>query len=221
MTRYTRWLWFLLPLGIVLGFERLVIGLLSALQEKGDLLGPRLFFWLPFLSALPPLLLLLVAWQRRRRCVGSRVPWFSRAALSSDIGWGVLTGLACLAVFVGSLQFMKLLGVPGPDFTRFQPEHHLYFTTLGALLPALAEELYFRGFLAERFSDLRLVLRSGLASAAFALWHVQSPSYLLHTFLIGVILALCVQRRGCLLPAIVAHGIANAGAGLLIVKGWA
>lgn len=205
-------------MGIALGFERLVIGLIGVWQQMGGGLDPRLFFYLPFLSALPPLLLLGVAWQRRRRDHGPRQALVSRAGLASDLGWGALIGLACVAVFVASLQTLKLLGVPGPDFTRLQPAHHLYFSTLGALLPAVAEELYFRGFLAERFRDLRPALRMGLASAAFALWHLQTPSYLLHTFAIGLMLAWLVYRRGRLLPAVVAHALANVAAGLLIIS---
>jgi len=49
---------------------------------------------------------------------------------------------------------------------------------------------------------------------------VLSPSYLLHPFLIGLILGAVVLRSGRLLPAMLAHGLAKMAAGLLIVHGW-
>jgi membrane protease YdiL (CAAX protease family) len=82
------------------------------------------------------------------------------------------------------------------------------------------EELYFRGFLMARFRDLRPTLLIALTSVSFSLWHVLSPSYLLHTFIIGLILGLTVHRTQRLLPAMIAHSLANAAAGLLIIRGF-
>lgn len=219
-SRFARWLWLLLPLVLALGFERLIVGLLGALHRHLGGLDARLLFYLPFLSAIPPLVLLLLAWRLRPRDPAVRLPLASRETIAVDVFLGAITAAACVAAFVGSLALLKALGIAGPDFRRFETAHHLYFSTVGAMLPAVAEELYFRGFLAERFRDLRLLQRITLASASFALWHVQSPSYLLHTFLIGLILGWIVQRTGRLLPAMLAHALANMAAVLLIVRAW-
>ena len=72
----------------------------------------------------------------------------------------------------------------------------MYFSTIGALVPGITEEIYFRGFLAKAFDDLSAATIILLTSLSFSLWHVLTPAYLLHTFLIGLVLAVAYHRTG-------------------------
>jgi membrane protease YdiL (CAAX protease family) len=218
--RHARWLWLLLPLGIMLAFDKLIVTVLTLWHQSFGGLDPRVLFYLPFLSVFPPLLLFLIASLQGRRDPGRRPVVWSRDKLASDAWVGGVTGLLCVLVFVGSLKALRSLGVASPDFSSFTLAHHVFFSTLGALIPGVSEELYFRGFLMARFRDFRPAPLILLTSVAFALWHILTPSYLLHTFLIGWILGLLVDRTRRLLPAMIAHTLANATAGVLIVRGY-
>lgn len=78
-----------------------------------------------------------------------------------------------------------------------------------ALLPAVCEEILFRGLL---LSALRRHLPAGVAivlsSAAFALFHVD-PVRLAPTFLLGCVLATLVVVSGSIYPAILLHLLHN------------
>jgi sodium transport system permease protein len=89
------------------------------------------------------------------------------------------------------------------------------------VLPAICEELFFRGFV---LSGFRASLRGGgavtlavLASAAlFALFHIF-PEKWLPTFLMGALLALFAVRTGSIWPGMVAHAVNNASA---VLQEW-
>lgn len=217
---HARWLWLLLPLGIVLVFNKLIVSTLTLWHQMPGGIAPWVFFFLPFLSVIPPLLLLAIWYLRQRHDPSLRHRIYSREMRTSDIGVGAFSGLLCVIAFVGSQKVLQSLGVAAPDLTSLSLTHHLFFSTIGALIPGISEELYFRGFLMARFRDLRPTLLIALTSASFSLWHVLSPSYLLHTFIIGLILGLTVHRTQRLLPAMIAHSLANAAAGLLFIRGF-
>lgn len=86
-----------------------------------------------------------------------------------------------------------------------------WFTVLGAaaVIPALAEEVAFRGFL-QRGLELRLGRWPGilLTSLAFGLIHgiTRAPT----AFVLGALLGWIASRTGSILPTIVAHGLINA-----------
>jgi membrane protease YdiL (CAAX protease family) len=204
----------------VLAFNKLVVTTLTVWHQAFGGLTPDVFFFLPFVSVVPPLLLFAISYLQWRRDPSRRLVICTRATLAGDVWRGAVTGLLCVIVFFGSLRVLRSLGVAAPDFSSLTLTHHLFFSTVGALIPGISEELYFRGFLMARFRDLRPTLLIVLTSASFALWHIQSPSYLLHTFIIGLILGLTVYRTQRLLPAMIAHTLANASAGMLIVGGW-
>jgi membrane protease YdiL (CAAX protease family) len=217
--RLARFLWFLLPLGIVLAFDRMVVTALTLWHQAFGGLTPNVFFFLPFASVVPPLLLFVISYLQGRRDPSRRLIVCTRAGLAGDVWRGVVTGMLCVIAFVGSLRVLRSVGVAAPDFSSLSLAHHVFFSTIGALIPGIAEELYFRGFLMARFRDLRPTLLIALTSASFALWHILSPSYLLHTFIIGLILGFTVYRTQRLLPAMIAHTLANASAGILILRG--
>ncbi len=84
---------------------------------------------------------------------------------------------------------------------------------LFGLLPAVCEELTYRGFILSgfetSFSGRRVLLRAAVASAVFfALFHLF-PERWGPTFLMGLLLAIVTLRSGSLLPAIVVHALNN------------
>lgn len=139
--------------------------------------------------------------------------------LPGDAVLGAFAGVACIGVAATSLQIAaRYLDVP-PMHTM-PPQVHLYFMTIGAVVPGICEELYFRGMMMRVASGLGAVLLVLLTSAAFSIWHVGTPAYLPHTFLVGLILGILTVGTGRLAPAIIAHTTANAGMGLLFLNGY-
>jgi membrane protease YdiL (CAAX protease family) len=95
------------------------------------------------------------------------------------------------------------------------PEPLVARLLLFALLPALCEELLFRGAIARGLRPrLGLVGAAVLSSAYFALLH-GSVARLPITFALAMVLALVTLRSGSLVPAIAIHAGNNAAAVLL------
>jgi sodium transport system permease protein len=83
-----------------------------------------------------------------------------------------------------------------------------------SVMPAVCEELFFRGwmlaaFAGKRPSRNRIVAAVLLQAAAFAAFHLL-PERIPQTFVLGAVLGWMTLRTGSLLPAIVAHAAHNA-----------
>jgi uncharacterized protein len=219
-TSISRWIWVILPVCIMLLFERVVIASIDLLEKISGGIDPRLFFYIPFLSLLPPLILFLIWYLRPARIHEHKLIVASHGTAALDVSLGVGGAVLCLAVFIGSLELQQSLSFPTPDFSSLSWAHHVFFSTAGALVPGIAEEVYFRGFLMQKFADLRPVPLILVTSLSFASWHILSPSYLLHTFLVGAILGTLYHYTGRLLPVVLAHALANAMVGVLFMTGY-
>lgn len=184
--------------------------------------NPKIFFYLPFISPLFPLLLFLIAYLQLKKSevAESKLLVTEKDTLAADIYLGVGVGVVCVLMFVVSLAALRSLSYSVPDFSTMSYVHHLYFSTIGAIVPGIAEEVYFRGFLMHEFNSFKPALLIFITSLSFASWHILSPSYLPHTFLIGVILGITYYRTKRLLPVMIAHTLANMSAGVLILKGY-
>jgi membrane protease YdiL (CAAX protease family) len=102
------------------------------------------------------------------------------------------------------------------------PEHHarvlaelvdrpslLHALTLFALVPALCEEILFRGVLARSLGRALPIAFAAVASAAvFAAYHL-SVVQALPTLTLGTVLAVLAIRADSVLPTIVAHALNN------------
>lgn len=78
-----------------------------------------------------------------------------------------------------------------------------------ALLPAVCEELFFRGFVLSGLRDgLHATLAVGLAALAFGLFH-YSAMRIVPTALLGIVFGVLVVRYGSIWPAILAHLMHN------------
>jgi membrane protease YdiL (CAAX protease family) len=136
---------------------------------------------------------------------------------------GAGTGLACLLAGSG-LQTLWRSALPRSLLERFDvasrlaEEHWNPWVLLAAvaLLPALCEELAFRGglqsALAGRRSPARAVWVSALAFAAFHLDPVRFPAVLL----LGVAFGWLAWRTGSIWPSALAHALNNGVAVLVL-----
>ena len=149
-------------------------------------------------------------WHARRRRVGWAGLGFSHARPKYLLA-GVLIG--CSAWYV-NLVVISLLHIPeGPveiikDLIVKQP----FLPTMGAIavLPALAEEIVFRGVLARSLAtQKRLPVAIVISSAVFGIYHIV-PAQMAATFLLGCLLSLMTLRARSIVPAVIAHFLNNA-----------
>jgi membrane protease YdiL (CAAX protease family) len=78
-----------------------------------------------------------------------------------------------------------------------------------ALVPAISEELVFRGVLLRALATrLRASLAIALAAAVFAVYHLFPPQ-MVSTFLLGLVLGYLTLRAGSVVPAMLAHLLNN------------
>jgi hypothetical protein len=104
-----------------------------------------------------------------------------------------------------------------PYFTGGEGASFVVVFILGALVAPLVEEIFFRGVL---YGALRGWMRvwgaAAFSAAIFAFGH-PLPEYFLPIFVLGVAFALVRERTGSLLPSIIAHGIHN-GAAIILMR---
>jgi membrane protease YdiL (CAAX protease family) len=198
--------------------EPIVIAALSALYGAPQNAPPALLANLYLVSPIFPLILGVVA-AVRLKLGGDRLRTligFQAATLPKDIALGLMVAAIGLAVTLASLKLLApYLAVPP---LQAMPIHaHLFFMTVGAVIPGFCEEFYYRGMLfniAETPPSWLMVL---LSAIGFALWHIGTPIYLAHTFVFGLMLGALTVTTRRLAPAIIAHTGANAGIGALLV----
>lgn len=198
--------------------------------------GSALQSWSPRLGLVATLWLLLAAPTvvvARRLHLSLRSTFALWRPDAAGLGAGVLLGSG---VFVLVATLAGLLGdwLPQPppevaeqlarEMARFfpPPENVLDYAVLlfvGAVSPAICEEVLFRGFL---LSGLRSRMGDAAAIAVsavlFAIFHL-SVYRLFGTALLGVVLGLLVVRTGSLVPAIAFHALNNGLALVLLPLG--
>jgi len=87
-----------------------------------------------------------------------------------------------------------------------------------AVLPAICEEVLFRGVLLRGLaSRFHAPLAIGIAAVVFSLYHLN-PVQLIPTFTLGLVLGLIALRAGSSLPTMIAHALNNTIA-LLVARG--
>ncbi|MEP6863743.1 MAG: type II CAAX endopeptidase family protein [Deltaproteobacteria bacterium] len=120
----------------------------------------------------------------------------------------VLIGLACWYL---EIQLVLHLHPPG-DTSRIEQvvERTRLPTSLIvlALLPAISEELVFRGVLARSLARFPIVAVV-VSAALFSLYHLV-PAQMLGTFPLGLALGLLAVRSGSIVPGMIAHLLNNA-----------
>ena len=85
---------------------------------------------------------------------------------------------------------------------------YLFYTFILAVIPAIAEELFFRGLLVGYTGDLSIVIRSLLIALLFGLFHCSVVKFG-YQFLFGIGLTVLAVKAGSVIPAIIGHFLNN------------
>lgn len=185
---------------------------------------------LPVLVAVSPVVSLVVAsaWLALRYDRWLRPLAGRRSPRAGDVGIGVAIGVVCLLgqrlIVLAIAALAERLGADLPVVQQTfreiaqQPGAVPLFVVTTVLLAPVAEEVIFRGVL---FQGLRCRMSFWLAAlvsaALFTVPHLFEGGGLLAGGIIssgilplGIVFAALVERRGSLLPAVVAHATYNA-----------
>ncbi len=131
-----------------------------------------------------------------------RVPW-------RFVGAGLCVGISAWYL---DLRLVMVIHPPGDTKPLEQlVEGPSLVTSLLALavLPAVAEELVFRGVLARALARRSLLLAIVLSSVVFSAYHLR-PIQMLSTFPLGLALAFLAVRADSIVPSMLAHFLNNA-----------
>lgn len=184
---------------------------------------PQLVLW----SATLEVAFLLVVYLRiiRPGVITWRQMGFTADGMSAKIGIGLAAGLGVL--FVSGLleQLLRQVGVRQTQSEMFTavanaslPELVVILAAVGMLAP-LAEEVFFRGYVFGAYSREKGLWPALLfSSLVFAVVHFNLEA-MLPLFVVGAALAVTYRATGSLVPAIIAHGVNNCVAMLLIYLG--
>ena len=121
-----------------------------------------------------------------------------------------------LMFFLGSINewFMILLeswglSAPEPKIPSLDGFGYVGVLFVIALLPAVFEEVFFRGVLLNGLKGQSVWVSALICGGLFSLFH-QNPAQTLYQFVCGVAFALIALRSGSILPTVVAHFLNNA-----------
>ncbi|MBR2340924.1 MAG: CPBP family intramembrane metalloprotease [Clostridia bacterium] len=109
------------------------------------------------------------------------------------------------------LELLKIVGYEseGPTIPSLDGFGFVGVLFVVALLPAIFEEIFFRGILLKglkQFGELSAIL---LCGALFSLYH-KNPAQTVYQFICGAAFAFVVIRSGSILPTVVSHFLNNA-----------
>ncbi len=188
---------------------------------RGSLIVSTSIIYLAFVGA-PPLFMALLLTTRPRQGLALRLPSVRALLVAALLAGLLLPPMGELIHYVfsqfpGLVQLLsehqplfKELLFPGTSMEASWWQYLLVFV----LMPALFEEMAFRGFilngLRRRLQPWPAIL---LSSFLFALYHMN-VFQVLPSFVLGVVLGLLTVRSGSILPGILYHLLHN---GLLIV----
>ncbi len=154
------------------------------------------------------------------------ITWSQMGLTSASLAGKVAIGLAAgvgLLVVSGLLEYvLHILGVQQTQMEMFTavrdatlPQFLTFLVVVGALAP-LAEEAFFRGYVFGAYREQKGLWQAFVfSSVIFAVVHLNGPA-MLPLFVLGAALAGTYYATGSLVSAIVAHGVNNSVAILLL-----
>lgn len=165
--------------------------------------------------AFPPIVLALLLTKGARRTLGLQAPDWTVLALAAPLAIAVhpvaiAVGLGIKELFPVSENIQEAITSLTEGATL--PELLVVF----ALIPAICEEIAFRGFILAGLSRKHPPARAIVISAIlFGIFHMV-PQQMATASALGLILGLLAIRSGSILPGIVYHALHN---GLVVLRG--
>jgi len=167
--------------------------------------------------------LLLAAWLRTspRATFSLRAPGALAAVAAALIGLGAPILNMALQQWINPSPTSDALRRIDEEIRAFVAANPFGAAMIFGVLPAVCEELFFRGFVLSglrssfrgRFATTRAVVAS---AGLFALFHIFPEKYL-PTFLMGLVLGFLCARTGSIWPGMIAHAVNNASA---VLSDW-
>lgn len=156
--------------------------------------------------------LLIVAWLVFRFLHGREARWLISVQPGLRTRYLVVCIGVAIVVLNGALWASFLLGAP--DFGPAQPGWLAFLLVLLVTSPlqAIAEEVFFRGYLLQAIGSASGKAWVGIVGTAllFALFHgTQNPALFIHRFAFGLLSGWLVLRTGGLEAGIAAHVVNN------------
>lgn len=125
-------------------------------------------------------------------------------SLSMFFGLGFING-SIAELFSGWGIKVPSISFPLDNFGQF-----IIFSIVFALLPAIFEEVFFRGVILKSLDGAGVVASSLICALFFALYHC-SVAQLVYQFIYGIGLCLLVKLSKSVVPAMISHFINNFG----------
>jgi membrane protease YdiL (CAAX protease family) len=139
----------------------------------------------------------------------------SLGRLLQDLATGFLAGGGVLFVSALVSQLLSQLGVQQTQLEELSwlrqlpPSQYIVVFVVGAILAPISEELFFRGIVFRGYLQRKGRLVAYLASATlFACLHLNGPA-LLPILVLALTLCWLYESTGSIVPSIVAHGVNN------------
>jgi membrane protease YdiL (CAAX protease family) len=181
---------------------------------------------------LPLMLLWLVPFQLGMTAVALFAAWRSRQPLKERLGLVPASGrtlsglrLASLAGFTIAAALATVLGTslllgPPPSNTPIASVLNdgswwtiMLLSILLSVIPALVEEILFRGYIQRRFLERwSPAVAIGVSTLLFAAMHIDSLQHILAVVPLGVVTGLLAYRTNSVKPGMLVHAIHNASA---------
>lgn len=142
----------------------------------------------------------------------ARIRGFSLGVYAAPARFFVAAAMIGVAAWYVDLRIVEWLAPPssGSNLEQVVTGSALGASLLAlAILPAIAEELVFRGVLARSLAAHGAMLAVLVSAIVFSLYHIN-PSQMLGTFPLGLALGVLAVRSGSVVPGMVTHLFNNA-----------
>ena len=124
------------------------------------------------------------------------------------IAAGIFCGLGFINTAFAELLAKIGVNLPNAEIKMNGAGEYIILSFTLAVIPAIAEETFFRGAIAFGTSGAKLFAGAAFSGLIFALYHC-SLSQLLYQFIYGAILYILAKKSGSVFPSAVAHFLNN------------
>lgn len=135
----------------------------------------------------------------------------------------LLAGFTASAAYAVALLFAAIFG-PAPASAAAGAENWAWWTIpvyglILTVLPAVIEEIFFRGYLQRRLLQRwSPTVAIAVSTSLFAIVHMDSLQHIVAVIPLGIVTGLVAYRTNSVKPGMIVHAIHNAG---VVAFGWA